>query len=124
MKFTNFEIYQYANILATIFENKELYIPIKANFIMQKNISVIAAAAQEIEQSRMSIAEHYGILDETGEQYTIPNENMEAAAKELNDLFLIEQELSIRTFSIEDLGNAQFTPTQMQAIMFMISEEG
>lgn len=123
MKFTNYEIYQYANSLQGIFDNKDLYIPVKANFLMQKNIGVIAAAAQEIERSRMEIAQHYGELDESGRQYIISADKMEEANKELNDLFNIEQELSIRTFSIEALGNAEFSPAQMQAIMFMIDEE-
>ena len=123
MKLNNYQIYNYANSLQGIFENKDLYIPVKANFLMQKNIGVIAAAAQEIEKSRMEIAQHYGQPDESGQHYTIPAEHMEEASRELNDLFNIEQELSIRTFSIEALGNAEFSPAQMQAIMFMIDEE-
>ena len=123
MKFTNYEIYQYANSLMGIFDNKELYIPVKANFLMQKNIGMIAAAAQEIDKARMEIAQHYGSPDESGQQYLISPERMEEASKELNDLFNIEQELSIRTFPIEALGNAEFSPAQMQAIMFMIDEE-
>jgi hypothetical protein len=42
--------------------------------------------------------------------------------KELNDLFSIEQELDIKTFHIDDLGSVEFTPAQMQTIMFMIED--
>lgn len=120
MKFNNNEIYQIANILATTFENLDIYIPAKANFFIQKNISTLAAAAQEIEKSRFEIAQHYGEPDEEGKQYKILEDKIDEASKELNDLFSIEQELDIKTFSIEALGNAEFTPAQMQAIMFMI----
>ena len=122
MKFNNNEIYQIANILAKTFDNLDLYIPAKANFFIQKNISILAAAAQEIEKSRIEIAKHYGILDEENQQYKIPEDKLEEASKELNDLFSIEQELDIKTFSIEALGNAEFTPAQMQAMMFMIED--
>ena len=122
MKFNNNEIYQIASILAKTFNNLDLYIPAKANFFIQKNISTLAAAAQEIEKSRLEIAKHYGILDEEGQQYKIPEDKIEEASKELEDLFSIEQELDIKTFSIEALGNAEFTPAQMQAMMFMIED--
>lgn len=122
MKFNNYEIYQTANTLMQIFDNLDIYIPAKANFFIQKNIEMLAAAAQEIEKSRIEIAKHYGILDEKNQQYTIPEDKIDEASKELNDLFSIEQEFDIKTFSIDTLGNIEFTPTQMQAIMFMIED--
>lgn len=122
MKFNNSEIYQIANNALSNLDNLSIYIPAKANFFIQKNISTIAAAAQEIEKSRLEIAKHYGVLDEEKQQYKIPEDKLEEASKELEDLFSIEQELDIKTFSIEALGNAEFTPAQMQAIMFMIED--
>lgn len=122
MKFNNNEIYQKANILLETFEKLDIYIPAKANFFIQKNISILAAAAQEIEKSRLEIAKHYGILDEEKQQYNIPKEKIKEASEELDDLLSIEQDLDIKTFSIEALGDAQFTPAQMQAIMFMIED--
>ena len=122
MKFNNSEIYQIANILAKTFDNLDIYIPAKANFFIQKNISTFAAAAQEIEKSRLEIAKHYGELDEENQQYKIPEDKIEEASKELEDLFSIEQDLNIKTFTIEALGDAEFTSAQMQAIMFMIED--
>lgn len=122
MKFNNNTIYQQAQILSSTLGDLNIYIPAKANFFIQKNAGVIAAAAQEIEKSRIDIIKHYGEPDETGEQITIPQDKIEEASKELEDLFNIEQELDIKTFSIEALGNAEFTPAQMQAIMFMIED--
>lgn len=122
MKFNNSEIYQIANVLAKTFDNLDIYIPAKANFFIQKNISTFAAAAQEIEKSRLEIAKHYGELDEENQQYKIPEDKIKEASKELEDLFSIEQDLNIKTFTIEALGDAEFTSAQMQAIMFMIED--
>lgn len=122
MKFNNQQIYQIANNALSNLDNLDIYIPAKANFFIQKNISILAAAAQEIEKSRIEIAKHYGVLDKEGQQYKIPEDKIEEASKELEDLFSIEQELDIKTFSIEALGNAEFTPAQMQAMMFMIED--
>ena len=122
MKFNNSKIYQIANELISNLGNLEIYIPAKANFFLQKNIQLFAVAAQEIEKSRLEIAKHYGVLDEEAQQYTIPQDKMEEASKELEDLFNIEQELDIKTFSIDALGSAEFTPVQMQVMMFMIED--
>ena len=122
MKFNNQQIYQIANNVLSNLDNLNIYIPAKANFFIQKNISTLAAAAQEIEKSRREIAKLYGVLVEEGQQYNIPEDKLEEASKELEDLFSIEQELDIKTFSIEALGSAEFTPAQMQAMMFMIED--
>lgn len=122
MKFQNNQIYQIASDLTNNLNNLNIYIPAKANFFIQKNISAFTVAAQDIEKARLEIAKHYGILDEENQQYTIPEDKIKEAQQELEDLFSIEQELDIKTFKIEDLGNTEFTPAQMQAIMFMIED--
>lgn len=122
MKILNQTIYQYANTLTSIFES-EIYIPAKANFFIQRNIKVLAAAAQEIDKTRLEIAKHYGELNEENNQYIIPEDKIPDATKELNDLFSIEQELDIKKVKIDDLADVKFTPAQMNALMIMIEEE-
>ena len=122
MKFSNNEIYSIATDLVNNMNNLETYIPAKANFFLQKNMKTLISAAEDINKSRIEIIKHYGTLEETEGQYTIPQENLEVTNKELIDLFSIEQDLDIKTFKIEDLGNAEFTSVQMQAIMFMIED--
>lgn len=122
MKFMNYKIVEYAKILSEIFNNNTLYIPVKANFLIQKNLKKFVEAAEEIEKARLKIGQHYGELDEEKEHYIIPKEKMIIAQQEITDLLNIEQDLDIKTFSIEALGNIDLTPNQMQAIMFMIEE--
>jgi hypothetical protein len=78
--------------------------------------------AEDIEQTRMKIAQHYGELDTATGQYVIKKDNLETAKKELFDLFSIEQDLDIKTFSIDDLADIQLTPMAMQGLMFMIED--
>ena len=122
MKITNFEIYNIANAYNQAFSDFKSYISARVNFYIQKNMGIIAAAASEIEGARLGIAKHYGTPDETGTTYKIPEDQLPQASQELNELFAIEQELDIKTFSIEALGDIEFTPAQMQAIMFMIED--
>ena len=123
MKLNNQDIYQIAVNINNNLDNLNIYIPAKANFFLQKNIQVIAAAGQEIEKARVDILKHYGVLNNDGSSYTIPEGKKENVYKEFEDLFAIEQELDIKTFSIEAFGDTQFTPAQMQTIMFMIEED-
>ena len=119
MKLTNQEIYDLFSQLDKINE-MTVYIPAKANFFIQKNVVLVRAAASEIEQTRMRIAQQYGELDEEKNAYYVSPENLDAANKEMAELFSIEQELDIKKISIEDLGNVELTPAQMQSLMFMI----
>lgn len=122
MKFTNQEIYSMVLAYNQAFENMDSYIPAKVNFYMQSNVKKLAAAAEEIDAARMEIVKHYG--EETESGYTIPQESIAAAEKELAELFTIEQEFDIKTFKIDDLGDkVELTMPQMQAIMFMIEED-
>lgn len=122
MKLTNYEIYNITASYNEVFQDFNQYLPVKVNFYLQKNINALAAAAQEIEQARLEVAKQYGVLVEDGSGYSIPEDRIPQANKELNDLFSIEQELDIKTFSIEDFGSVELTPAQMQVIMFMIDE--
>ena len=121
MKMTNNEIYTHARVLMEVFQDGEQKFPIKVNFYLQKNKATLLALAQDIEKSRLEIAQNYGELDEKGEQYVISNEKMPAAAKELEDLFALEQEVQIYKINIDNLSDdLVLTAAQMEALMFMI----
>ena len=121
MKLTNNEIYMHAQNLMMAFEDKDQKLPIKISFYLQKNKNTLLQLAQDIEKSRIEIAQSYGVLDEETSQYIIPPEKMEEASKELNDLFNLEQDVQIYTISIDSFGDdLTITTAQMEAIMFMI----
>lgn len=119
----NTQIYNLANSLSKAFQNCDLYIPAKINFAIQKNMSTLLALAQEIEQRKIDIGKHYGVLTEDGTKYDVPQDKIPEASQELEDLFAIEQDVDIRKIKLDDLDNISFTPAQMQALMFMIEED-
>lgn len=121
MKMTNNEIYSHANQLIEAFQDGSQKLPVKVNFYLQKNKATLLNLAQDIEKARVEIAENHGTLDTESNQYIIPAENMEAAAKELEDLFSLEQDVQIYTVNIDSLSDdLAMTTAQMEAIMFMI----
>lgn len=125
MKLTNYTIYNTAQKLNGAFTEKNQYLPAKINFFIQKNATTLAAAAEEIEKSRITIIKHYGKENpETGD-YTIPENEQDKLAmmKELEDLFGIEQELNIHMINIDTFGDIELSIEQMNSIMFMVEGE-
>lgn len=121
MKMTNNEIYAHARQLMEAFQDGDQKLPIKVNFYLQKNKSTLISLAQDIEQARIGIAQAYGVLDESGEQYQIPDEKIAEASKELEDLFALEQDVNIYTIKADSLDDdLTLTMAQMEALMFMV----
>ena len=121
MTMTNNEIYTYTRQLMDAFSDGEQKLPIKINFYLQKNKNTLLALAQDIERSRLEIAQNFGTLDDAGEQYVIPNDKLAEASKELEDLFNLEQDVAIHKINIDSLNDDQMlSAAQMEALMFMI----
>lgn len=119
---THSEIYDIAVKLLNNFTDVDnIYLSAAAAFSIQKNKQNFLSVANEIEESRMSVLNKYNIGREN-EEIQIATENIENANKELKDLLSIESEMKIYTFAIEELDGIKFTPTQMEAILFMIQE--
>lgn len=120
-KLTNEEIYFINGQLMKVFEESRQYLPAKVSFYIQKNKTKIFDLASEIETARVQIIQRFGEQAEEG-KYFIPQENIEFAQKELNDLLSIDQTVEIYPISINDIENLNFTLPQMEALMFMIEE--
>lgn len=123
MILTNGQIYDYTSELMREFYDDSLKLPIKMNFYLQKNKKTLFDLAQEIEKSRLEIANAYGELDEETQQYQVPADKVEAASRDLNELFSIEQDVNIYKINIDSLSDDfVLTTAQMEAIMFMIED--
>lgn len=122
MKLTNLQIYNYASNLLEEFSNSaELKLPVKVNFYLQKNLLTLKNLATEIEESRLNIIKEYGKINEDGTSYFIPNENIEKAQQELNDLFALEQEVQIYMIKLDSFNDdILLSMSQMESLMFMI----
>lgn len=122
MKLTNLQIYNYASNLLEEFSNSaELKLPVKVNFYLQKNLLTLKNLATEIEESRLNIVQEYGQINEDGTSYFIPNENIEKAQQELNDLFALDQEVQIYMIKLDSFNDdILLSMSQMESLMFMI----
>jgi aspartokinase len=121
MKLTNNKIYGYALALNEAFTDNTQRLPMKVNFYLQKNKNTLMSLAQDIESSRTEIINTYGEISEDGTQYTIPQEKIKLAQKELEDLLNLEQEVQIYKINIDNLpDDIILTTGQMEAMMFMI----
>lgn len=123
MIFTNQEISESATKILVAFSNEIKYIPIKLNFAIQKNLYTLLTFKEKIEKKQMEIASKYGELNSEGTQFVIKSENKEKAEQELKDLFAMKQDIDIKTCSLSQVKDIKLTMEQMQAIMFMITED-
>ena len=121
MKLTNQLIYSNASILAA-FDLKDIKLPVRISFFLQKNIQKIINLAQEIEAARLNIAQSFGELNKDCTSYSVPADRVTEAQKELNDLFNLEQDVNLHIFKLDDFDGIELTYQQLSAIMFMIEE--
>ena len=120
---TNDEIYRCAIGIINTLNNIETPMPAAISFSITKNKKTISALAEDIEKYRIDILNRYGAKIVENNIVSIPEEKVNDANKELEELLTISQEVRIYTFSIEDLQNVNLSPAQMEAILFMIDEE-
>lgn len=123
----NSQIYSTAEKLLENFpEGQEGKFPVKALFLLRKNIKIYTELAQEIEKARMEIIQKYGKpTEEDSNKYSFEGENIDAVNKDLGELIDCEQEISYYTIDINSLGDVELTNAQMDAIIdFIDYDEG
>lgn len=123
MTLTNNEIYNYTTSLQENFVDKEMKLPIKVIFYLQKNLKTLTTLAQELEEQRISIVREYGVLNEETQKVEVPAEKTQEATEKMNELFNLTQEVQIYKVNLNAFGDISLTPGQMQALLFMIDEE-
>lgn len=124
----NGEIFEMATNLIEAFQKdtesgKKTY-PIKVLFYLRKNMKTLTELAQDIEKARVEIIKRYGApSEENPEQYQFETqEKIDAANKEFEELFGLEQEVTIYTIPLEAFNDMELTEKQMDAVMEMIEE--
>ena len=124
----NGEIFEMTTKLIEAFqkdtESGEKTYPIKVLFYLRKNMKTLTELAQDIEKARVEIIKRYGTpSEENPEQYQFETqEKIEAANKEFEELFGLEQEVTIYTIPLEAFNDMELTEKQMDAVMEMIEE--
>lgn len=122
IQMTNNDIYSLCSGDDNIIEaTKELSLPIKTMFFLQKNLKTITDAAAEVEEARKLIIEKYGTLDEEKGIYTF--DDLETVNKEMKSLFDIVQDIEMYMIPISEFGDINVSSQQMKVLLFMIDEE-
>lgn len=125
----NGEIFEMATKLLEAFpqledEKEAKTYPIKVLFYLRKNMKNLTALAQDIEKARIEIVKRYGTpMEDNPEQYQFESpEKIDAANKEFEELFSLEQDIEMYTIPLDSFGDMQLTEKQMDAVMEMIEE--
>jgi hypothetical protein len=121
--FTNKEIYNFYFLINENIINENITLPIKVNFAIQKNFTLLLKLSEEIEQVKQKICAQNGNYVPEENSFKIDKDKIESTQQQLDDLMEIKQEVKIHTIKLEDLENIQLTSKQMQALLFMIEDE-
>ena len=124
--YSNLQIYNMATALIGAFQSngENTNYPVKVNFYLQKNMNSVIEIAKDIEAKRVEIIKKYGNpSEEDPEAYIIPDENIEVASKEVNDLLELEQEVAINMIKLDWLDGIDMSAAQVAAMSFMIDED-
>ena len=124
MKLQNDFIYNYVEQLYTeIIEDKSIRFPAKINYSIQKNFKTLFSIYQEISEERENICQEYSTSKENNVYIFADEPKRIKAEKELSDLMMLEQEVNIIKFKLDDLGNLPLTFAQMDLLMFMFEDD-
>ena len=122
---TNQEICLIVEGLEKIIQNdeNEILFPFGINFLILKNKNLLSQLAREVLEEREKIISQYAEINTEDNTAFIPKEEVEKVNNILKELFLIKQDINIQTIYLEDIEDVILTPSQAEALMFMIEEE-
>ena len=124
---SNLDILNTATALIEAFQSEEAknqQFPVKVNFFLQKNMNALIEMARDVEKTRSDSITKYGEPSpDNDEQYIVPDDKIEEAAKELNDLFTLEQEVAVNMLKLDWFDGIDMTAQQVAAITYMIEDE-
>jgi hypothetical protein len=121
-KMSNAQIFALSNKFIPMLNSETRYMPAKISYFMHKNRIKLVEQMGLIEEARVNIIKHYGVLNETTGLYDVPDSVLNEANKELNELLEIEQDVEISMIKLSDLEGIDFTFEQMEILAFMIEE--
>lgn len=114
----NYEIYEWGKLLSK-FEFDE-YLPVKVNFYLRKNMSLILDKATELDEERETIIRHYAKVNEDGSFKFETEEAEKQANQEYMDLQKITQDLDIVKIPLSNFEGINMKTSQLDALMPMI----
>lgn len=118
----NIEIMSYYYKLEKQYVNMKS-LPARVSFAIVRNLNIFRVIVHDIEQVKYEILKRYGDLDrKTFDKFKIREENIEIANKELEELGNTDTKVDIMKIKLSDIQDLQFTPDEIETLMFMIEE--
>lgn len=117
----NYEIYDWGRMLSNV--NFDEYLPVKINFYLRKNMSLVLEKASEIENERAKIVSQYATVAEDGTLSFESKEIEEKANQEFIDLQTLTQDLDIVKIPLSSFENINLKTSQLDALIRMIDED-
>lgn len=119
----NIEIAQSYNNLSVLREHN-LQFPARISFTITQNMRKLQPIFKDYEAAKMVIARKYGNpVSGMPDSYNIPEENIEAAQKELDELNNIEHDIKFMKIKLKDIEFLQLSIQDMEALYIMLEED-
>ena len=128
MKLTNRKIINDVGLLLNL---SNIQLPVRTSYVISRNIKKIEKELEIYNTERQKLLDKYAEKNEDGslkvdenDQLKIPNENLKAWNKDINELLDIEIDIDIHKFNIKDLlnSNCEITANELILIDYMIEE--
>lgn len=128
MKLTNRKI---INDVGLLLKLSNIQLPVRTSYVISRNIKKIEKELEIYNEERQKLLDKYAEKNEDGslkvdenDQLKIPNENLKAWNKDINELLDIEIDIDIHKFNIKDLlnSNCEITANELILIDYMIEE--
>lgn len=120
MKMTNREILEAVDGLGTILQDS-VSIPASISYAIVRNFKMLFPISEDIYNERKKIIERYGEKTED-DYYKIPEEKMDAANQELNDLLNVNTSVPLVTFTLDNLSGYDIPIKTMNILYFMVQD--
>ena len=127
IKLSNKRILNGVDVLSAL-TNKQL--PVKVSYAIAKNVTKIEAELKTYNSEREKLLEKYSKKGEDGKSITengniiIQEDKIQEWDKDIADLLVIENEIDIHKFSINEFNNKDYdiSPAELMTIDYMITE--
>ncbi|OUQ31124.1 hypothetical protein [Massilimicrobiota sp. An134] len=94
-------------------------LPIKVVYNLKKNIEILNDKLKFINERRNELIRKYGHDDRITQD---DQEAMQSFINDFNEILEIEEEVDIKTFTLEELDGSKISATDLSTIIFMIKE--
>lgn len=120
---TNSEAYNFYSALQELQKNKNSF-PAKIAYAIIRNSHLLEDIVKSMNAARDEMVRTYcePLPDDSG-RYKVKEEYLEKFQKEFNDLYAVENEVSLQKISLSDLDGISLSLDDMNALYPMISEE-